>query len=158
MRSLRETLRRQRLTEDVTLLDQLDKLKTQFGPKEAQRVQALLALAQKVIATYRPPSETVAGVTYQTKVRTGIVVTSDEGHQADVAEAFHADLNEMESAAFARTCDILGVPCIVVRGGSNKPPVNGKDDDQSGYQGYRHLSPIAARDAALFGVHLIKYL
>jgi len=55
-------------------------------------------------------------------------------------------------------CDILGVPCIVVRGGSNKPQANGKDDDQSGYQGYRHLSPIAAKDAALFGVHLIKYL
>jgi len=119
---------------------------------------SLLALAQKAIATYKPPSETVAGETYQTKVRTGVVVTSDEGRQADTAETFKADLGEMESAAFARSCDILGVPCIVVRGGSNKPQVNGKDDDQSGYQGYRHLSPIAARDAALFGVHLIKYL
>jgi adenosylhomocysteine nucleosidase len=119
---------------------------------------SLLTIAQKAIATYKPPSETVAGETYQTKVRTGIVVTSDEGKQAEAAEIFQADLGEMESAAFARSCDILGVPCIVVRGGSNKPPVNGKEDDQSGYQGYRHLSPIAARDAALFGVHLIKYL
>jgi 5'-methylthioadenosine/S-adenosylhomocysteine nucleosidase len=119
---------------------------------------SLLAIAEKAIASYKPPTETVAGETYQTRVRTGIVVTSDEGRQADVAETFHADLHEMESAAFARTCDILGVPCIVVRGGSNKPALNGKDDDQSGYQGYRHLSPIAARDAALFGVHLISYL
>ena len=33
---------------DVTLLDQLDKLKTQFGPKEAQRVQALLERASRM--------------------------------------------------------------------------------------------------------------
>jgi len=44
------------------------------------------------------------------------------------------------------------------QGRQQQAQVNGKDDDQSGYQGYRHLSPIAARDAALFGVHLIEYL
>jgi nucleoside phosphorylase len=48
-------------------------------------------------------------------------------------------------------CQQLGVPCLVVRGGSNVAQEAPNDD-------YLRLGPIAARQAALFGIHLLGYL
>jgi len=58
---------------------------------------------------------------------------------------------EMESSAFAYSCESLGVPWLVIRAGSNVSQEAPSDD-------YKRLGPIAAKQAALFGVYLIGYL
>jgi adenosylhomocysteine nucleosidase/futalosine hydrolase len=58
---------------------------------------------------------------------------------------------EMESAPLAHVCQTFGVPYVVVRAGSNVAQEAPNDD-------YLHLGPIAAKQAALFTMHLLKYL
>ena len=117
---------------------------------------ALLAAADRAIATYDRPEVTADGKTYRIKVRRGIVATSDLFGVTDarihtLRERFHTDIMEMESAAFAMSCKMLGVPWIVVRAGSNVTQEAPNDD-------YKRLGPIAAKQAAYFGLHLIEYL
>jgi adenosylhomocysteine nucleosidase len=57
----------------------------------------------------------------------------------------------MESGPLGHVCQQLGVPCIIVRAGSNMAQEAPNDD-------YLRLGPIAAREAAKFGVHLLGYL
>jgi adenosylhomocysteine nucleosidase len=64
---------------------------------------------------------------------------------------FHTDIVEMESAPLGRVCQTFGVPYVVIRAGSNVAQEAPNDD-------YLRLSPIAAKQAAYFSLHLLKYL
>ncbi len=58
---------------------------------------------------------------------------------------------EMESAPLGHVCEALGVPYLIVRSGSNLAQEEPNDD-------YLRLGPIAARQAAYFSLHLLRYL
>ena len=112
--------------------------------------------ADKAIATYKGPEVTVNGATYRVKVRRGIVSSSDlfgvtQARLDTLKAQFNTDIMEMESAAFAHACVLLGAPCIVVSAGSNVAQETPNDD-------YLRLGPIAAKQAALFSLHLLKYI
>jgi 5'-methylthioadenosine/S-adenosylhomocysteine nucleosidase len=117
---------------------------------------ALLKLADQAMATYRSPQVTANGATYEVKVRRGVVASSDlfgvTAQRIDsLRTRFHTDIMEMESAPLARVCQTFGVPYLVIRAGSNAAQEVPNDD-------YLRLSPIAARQAALFTLHLLKSL
>jgi adenosylhomocysteine nucleosidase len=117
---------------------------------------ALLKVADQAMTTYRSPEVTANRTTYAIKVRRGVVASADlfgmTQQRIDSLRAhFHTDIVEMESAPLARVCQTFGVPYLVIRGGSNVAQEAPNDD-------YLRLSPIAARQAALFSLHLLKYL
>ncbi len=116
----------------------------------------LLKLAKKVAKTYTPGEVTVGDETYQPKVLAGSVCSSDlfgvtSERIEDIREKLGCDLMEMESSAVGQVCHHLNVPHLVIRSGSNSaqpdPGVH-----------YRRLGQIAARQAALFTIHLMKTL
>ncbi len=116
----------------------------------------LLDRASQAIATYQGPQVTANGATYQVKVRRGVVSSSDlfgvTQQRIDSLRAhFHTDIMEMESAPLGRVCQTFGIPWLVIRGGSNAAQEAPNDD-------YLRLSPIAAKQAAYFTLHLLKYL
>jgi adenosylhomocysteine nucleosidase len=116
----------------------------------------LLARADAAISTYRGPEVTANGSTYAVKVRRGVVASSDlfgvtQQRIDELKSHFRTDIMEMESGPLGHVCQQLGVPCLVVRGGSNVAQEAPNDD-------YLRLGPIAARQAALFGIHLLGYL
>ncbi|MFT4047486.1 MAG: 5'-methylthioadenosine/S-adenosylhomocysteine nucleosidase [Solimonas sp.] len=116
----------------------------------------LLQRADAAMKTYEGPQVSANGATYAVKVRRGIVSSSDlfgvtEQRIATLRKDFHTDIMEMESAPMAHTLQILGVPYIVVRAGSNVAQEAPNDD-------YLRLGPIAARQAALFSLHLLRSL
>ncbi len=117
---------------------------------------SLLELADAAIASYEAPTVTANDATYQIAARRGVVSSSDlfgvtEQRIANLRSLFNTDIMEMESAPLAHICVTLGIPCIVVRGGSNVAQEAPNDD-------YLRLGPIAARQAALFSLHLLPYL
>lgn len=117
---------------------------------------SLLALADQAIASYSGPEVTANGETYTVKVRRGVVSSSDLFGVTDaridgLRANFHTDIMEMESAPLGHVCVELGVPFLVVRAGSNVAQEAPNDD-------YLRLGPIAARQAAYFSLHLLKYL
>ena len=117
---------------------------------------ALLKLADEAIASYHGPQVTANGATYEVKVRRGVVSSSDlfgvtQQRIDTLRTQFHTDVMEMESAALGQVCQTLGVPYLVVRAGSNVAQEAPNDD-------YLRLGPIAANQAALFSLHLLKYL
>lgn len=117
---------------------------------------SLLARADEAMKTYRGPQVTANGSTYEVKVRRGVVSSSDlfgvtETRIGHLRQDFHTDIMEMESAPLAHTLQILGVPYIVIRAGSNVAQEAPNDD-------YLRLGPIAAKQAAYFSLHLLKYL
>lgn len=117
---------------------------------------ALLKRADEAIASYKGPEVTANGETYAVKVRRGVVSSSDlfgvtEARIALLRERFGNDIMEMESAPLGHVCETLGVPYIVVRAGSNVAQEAPNDD-------YLRLGPIAAKQAAYFSLHLLKYL
>jgi adenosylhomocysteine nucleosidase/futalosine hydrolase len=116
----------------------------------------LLKLADQAIASYRSPQVTANGATYEVKVRRGVVASADlfgmtQQRIDSLRTNFHTDIVEMESAPLARVCQTFGVPYLVIRAGSNVAQEAPNND-------YLRLSPIAARQAALFSLHLLKYL
>ena len=116
----------------------------------------LLKLADHAMATYRSPQVTANGATYEVKVRRGVVSSADlfgmpQQRIDSLRTHFHTDIVEMESAPLGRVCQTFGVPYLVVRAGSNVAQEAPNDD-------YLRLSPIAARQAAYFSLHLLKYL
>ena len=118
--------------------------------------QAWLAKADAAIASYHPPTVTANDATYPIKVRRGVVSSSDLfGVTQQRIEALrslhHTDIMEMESAPLGHVCQTLGVPYLIVRGGSNVAQEAPNND-------YLRLGPIAARQAAMFSLHLIGYL
>jgi 5'-methylthioadenosine/S-adenosylhomocysteine nucleosidase len=117
---------------------------------------ALLHLADEAMATYRGPQVTANGATYEVKVRRGVVASSDlfgvtQQRIDSLRTRFHTDIMEMESAPLGRICQTFGVPYLVIRAGSNAAQEAPNDD-------YLRLSPIAARQAAMFCLHLLTYL
>lgn len=117
---------------------------------------ALLSIADAAMASYPGPEVTANGSTYTVRARRGVVASSDlfgvtEQRITTLREQFHTDIMEMESAPLGHLCQELGVPYIVVRAGSNIAQEAPNDD-------YLRLGPIAARQAAYFGLHLLKTL
>jgi adenosylhomocysteine nucleosidase/futalosine hydrolase len=122
-----------------------------FSPSDA-----LLALAEQAIASYRCPEVSANDTTYRVIVREGVVASADlfgmTGQRIDKLQTqFGTDLVEMESAPLARVCQTFGVPCLVIRAGSNRAQEAPNDD-------YLRLGPIAADQAARFTVHLASYI
>jgi len=116
----------------------------------------LLEAADRAIASYALPEVTDNGPAYRVAVRRGVVVSSDlfgmtEARIATLRTLFKADISEMESAPLARICQTFGVPCLVVRAGSNAAQEAPNDD-------YLRLGPIAADQAARFTLHLLDHL
>jgi adenosylhomocysteine nucleosidase/futalosine hydrolase len=117
---------------------------------------SLLKLADQAITNYPGPQVTANEATYAVKVRRGVVVSSDlfgvtEQRIATLRTRFHADIMEMESAPLGQVCQTLGVPYLIVRAGSNVAQEAPNDD-------YLRLGPIAANQAALFSLYLLKFL
>lgn len=115
----------------------------------------LLTLADTAIADYVGPEVTANGETYNVKVRRGVVASSDlfgvTEQRIDLLRSIlKTDIMEMESGPLAHACVMLGVPFIVVRAGSNVAQEAPNND-------YLRLGPIAAKQAAYFSLHLLKY-
>lgn len=133
------------------------------GPVDGNEVEnafsppaALLKIADDAIASYKGPQVTANGATYTVKVRRGVIASSDlfgvtQQRIETLRKRFHADIMEMESAPLGHVCETLGVPYLIVRAGSNVAQEAPNDD-------YLRLGPIAARQAAEFSLHLLKYL
>ncbi|MDT0498125.1 5'-methylthioadenosine/S-adenosylhomocysteine nucleosidase [Algiphilus sp. W345] len=122
-----------------------------FSPPDA-----LLKIADQAIASYEGPEVTANGSTYTVKARRGVVASSDlfgvtQQRIDTLREQFKVDIMEMESAPLGHVCAYLGVPFLVVRGGSNVAQEAPNDD-------YLRLGPIAAKQAALFSLHLLNSL
>ncbi|MEL7041550.1 MAG: 5'-methylthioadenosine/S-adenosylhomocysteine nucleosidase [Pseudomonadota bacterium] len=116
----------------------------------------LLAAADEAIQSYAPPEVTANGETYTIRARRGVVASSDlfgvtEQRIDMLRTVMKTDIMEMESAPLGHACVMLGVPFIVVRAGSNVAQEAPNDD-------YLRLGPIAAKQAALFSLHLLEYL
>ena len=116
----------------------------------------LVAYASDAATLYVPESVNVDGKSYLPVVRVGTVVSGDlsgvtEAKIEDIRRKFDPDLMEMESAGFAQVCQFYRVPHLVIRSGSNRAKEHNNDD-------YLRLSPIAARQAALFTVALVRGL
>eukprot|EP00903_Cladosiphon_okamuranus_P003049 g3047.t1 len=117
---------------------------------------SLLAAADLAIASYEAPDVIANGATYTIKARRGVVASSDlfgvtEQRIDMLRNVMKTDIMEMESGPLGHTCVMLGVPFIVVRAGSNVAQEAPNDD-------YLRLGPIAAKQAALFSLHLLEYL
>lgn len=117
---------------------------------------SLLKIADAAIASYQGPEVTANGATYRVKVRQGVVSSSDlfgvtQPRIETLRTKFHTDVMEMESAALGQVCQTIGVPYLVVRAGSNVAQEAPNDD-------YLRLGPIAANQAALFSLYLLKTL
>jgi len=136
-----------------------------FGPGRDARMEpsfrpdaALFALAMKVAARYEPPERiSVDGESYPAEVRAGRVTTGDlfsvnEWKLREVRDELRADLLEMEGAAIGQGCQILGVPWLLIRGGSDLLRAGDASGD------YLKYGPIAARQAALFTLAVLEEL
>lgn len=126
-------------------------VKNEFKP-----TASLLAIAQKAMDTYEPQIVTANGGSYKNSVRYGVVSSSDlfgvpQVRIDSLRNHFKTDIMEMESAPLGHVCEALGVPYLIIRSGSNVAQEAPNDD-------YLRLGPIAAREAAKFSLHLIKFL
>lgn len=136
---------------DMTSPDDGKDYKNEFSPN-----QQLLKLAEKAMAEYPAQSVTANDSTYENKVRFGVVASSDlfgvtDARLNTLRNKFKTDIMEMESAPLGHVCEWLGVPYIIVRAGSNVAQEAPNND-------YLRLGPIAAKEAAKFTSHLVKYL
>ncbi len=116
----------------------------------------LLKLAKEAARNYIPGNVKVGDQCYRPIVRVGSVCSSDlfgvtSARIKDIRNKLGCDLMEMESSAVGQVCHHLKVPHLVIRSGSNSaqpdPGVH-----------YRRLGQIAARQAALFTIHLVSML
>lgn len=134
-----------------------------IGPRAGEpthyRFQSDRELCDTAIAaakSYVPKTVTANGSTYVPDVRGGDICSGDVfGMTAekisDIRAKLGCDLVEMEGAAIAQVSQSLGVPHLVIRGGSNlAQPDPG--------QHYKALGQIAARQAAFFTLHLVQAL
>ncbi len=126
-------------------------VKNEFMP-----TTALLTIAKKAMDSYEAQTITANGSTYKNTVRYGVVASSDlfgvpQVRIESLRNQFKTDIMEMESAPLGHVCETLGVPYLIVRAGSNVAQEAPNDD-------YLRLGPIAAREAAKFSLHLVKYL
>jgi 5'-methylthioadenosine/S-adenosylhomocysteine nucleosidase len=133
------------------------------GPDDGNEIEnafsppaALLAKADAALAAYKGPEVTANGSTYRVKARRGVVSSSDlfgvtRQRIDELRTRWQTDIMEMESAPLGHVCEILGVPYLIVRAGSNVAQETPNDD-------YLRLGPIAAAQAAKFTLHLLNYL
>lgn len=117
---------------------------------------SLLALAKQAMDSYEPQTISANDSTYKNSVRYGVVASSDlfgvtQARIDSLRNKFKTDIMEMESAPLGHVCETLGVPYLIVRAGSNVAQEAPNDD-------YLRLGPIAAREAAKFSLHLVKFL
>lgn len=116
----------------------------------------MLALAKKAMDSYEPQTVTANDSTYKNTVNYGVVASSDlfgvpQARIDLLRNHFKTDIMEMESAPLGLVCETFGVPYLIVRAGSNVAQEAPNND-------YLRLGPIAAREAAKFSLHLVKYL
>jgi 5'-methylthioadenosine/S-adenosylhomocysteine nucleosidase len=133
------------------------------GPDDGAEIEnafsppaALLSKADAALASYQGPEVTANGSTYSVKARRGVVSSSDlfgvtQQRIEQLRSLYHTDIMEMESAPLGHVCELLKVPYLIVRAGSNQAQEAPNDD-------YLRLGPIAAREAANFSLHLLDYL
>ncbi|HWA88187.1 MAG TPA: 5'-methylthioadenosine/S-adenosylhomocysteine nucleosidase [Opitutus sp.] len=118
--------------------------------------RGLLKAALAAAKTHEPKIVTANGATYRPAVRAGLICSGDvfgmtAAKVADIRAKLKCDLVEMEGSAVGQVCHELGVPHLVIRGGSNRAqPSPGED--------YKRLGQIAARQAAFFAMHLVRSL
>lgn len=118
--------------------------------------KALLAVALAAAKVYVPGEVTANGATYTPAVRAGLICSGDvfgmtAAKIADIRAKLKCDLVEMEGSAVGQVCHELGVPHLVIRGGSNRAqPSPGED--------YKRLGQIAARQAAFFALQVVRSL
>ncbi len=118
----------------------------------------LLAAALKVAADYEPSEPvSVDGQVYPTVVRAGRIASGDlfsvnEWKANEIRVELRADLLEMEGAAVAQSCQTLGVPWLLIRGGSDLMRAGDASGD------YLKYGPVAARQAALFTLAVLEEL
>jgi len=117
---------------------------------------SLLVIAKKAMDSYEPQTISANDSTYKNSVRYGIVSSSDLFGVPQIRidalrNNFKTDIMEMESAPLGHVCEALGVPYLIVRAGSNVAQEAPNND-------YLRLGPIAAREAAKFSLHLVKFL
>lgn len=134
-----------------------------IGPRAGEpthfRYDADKGLFQQAVAaskTYLARTVKANGSTYTPEVRPGLICSGDVfGMTADKISDIRAklacDLVEMEGAAVGQVCHALGVPHLVLRGGSNLAQPNPGSD-------YKALGQIAARQSAFFALHLVRSL
>ncbi len=134
-----------------------------FGPVDGADVvneftptEEWLAKADAAAAEYPTQTVTANGATYETSVRRGVVSSSDlfgvtEQRIQTLRSRFNTDIMEMESAPFGLVSEFFGIPFLVIRAGSNVAQEAPNND-------YLVLGPIAAKEAAKFTAHLVKYL
>lgn len=140
----------------LTTTEWFSPTRTKSNPFLFPDTPELVAFAEKLAATYKPPQVTLDGTAYEPVIRKGTVTSGDlsgvtEGKIADIRAKIDPDLMEMESAAFAQVCQFFQVPHLVIRSGSNQAEERNNDD-------YLRLSPIAARQAALFTLEIASHL
>lgn len=117
---------------------------------------SMLDIARKAIESY--PTQTILiddDISYENIVRFGVVASSDLFGVPQVRidllrDHFRADIMEMESGPLGLVCQTFAVPYLIIRSGSNIAQEAPNDD-------YLRLSPIAAREAAKFLLHLLKF-
>ena len=118
--------------------------------------RGLVAAALAAAKTHEPKIVTANGETYRPTVQAGLICAGDvfgmtAAKVADIRAKLNCDLVEMEGSAIGQVCHELGVPHLVIRGGSNRAqPSPGED--------YRRLGQIAARQAAFFTMHVVRSL
>jgi adenosylhomocysteine nucleosidase len=116
----------------------------------------LLKAAIAAALNYSPRIVTANGSTYTPQVRPGYICSGDvfgmtAAKISDIRSKLSCDLVEMEGAAVAQVCQALGIPHLVIRGGSNLAQPNPGGD-------YKALGQIAARQSAFFALHLVRQL
>ena len=118
----------------------------------------LFELATTLAASYAPAEAIrVDGVTYDTEVRPGRIVTGDlfsinQWKYEEIVNKYETELFAMETAALGQTCSFMGVPWIAFRAGSDLIQAGDASDD------YKKYDPIAARQAALFTLSFMEVL
>tara|TARA_R110002073_G_scaffold187526_5_gene346243 strand:- start:74 stop:934 length:861 start_codon:yes stop_codon:yes gene_type:complete len=115
-----------------------------------------IKIAKEAIASYPIQTVTADGNEYDTIARLGVVSSSDlfgvTNQRIELLRSrFNTDIMEMESAPLGLVCEQFGAPFLIVRSGSNQAQEAPNND-------YLRLGPIAAREAAKFTLHLLKYL
>jgi adenosylhomocysteine nucleosidase len=116
----------------------------------------LVRLALEFAKDYHPESISLHGVRYTPVIRRGFIVSGDlygltEVMIADIRRKLDPDLLQVEGAAVAQVCLFYRVPLLVVCGGSDELREDNPNE-------YAEVSPIAAREAALFTRSLIAAL
>lgn len=119
-----------------------------------QITQSMHEKAMELISVYTPHTVVVDGEPRTVSIRAGKVTSGDffgvPQTQIDALRGMKVDIMEMESAPFAVVCQLMKVPFLVVRSGSNQAQAKPSDD-------YLKYGPIAAESAATTTLYLVSH-